>query len=183
MKPVSNDFAPYAFSVVLRSFISKAFPHELGHNMGAHHDRGNAPSPGAYDYSYGYYHPGQNFGTIMSYPGFFIPHFSNPLVDYNGVPTGIPEGDSNSADNAKTLNNTASTVSLFRQCNDDYTVLTVTKSGMGTGTVTSSPAGIDCGGDCSEGYPLGTNVTLTATPNADSTFAGWGGIWTAQMGW
>ena len=27
--------------------------------------------------------------------------------------------------------------------------LSVTKSGSGTGTVSSSPAGIDCGGDCS----------------------------------
>ncbi len=33
--------------------------------------------------------------------------------------------------------------------------LTVEKSGTGTGTVTSSPAGIDCGGDCEEEYPEG----------------------------
>lgn len=53
--------------------------------------------------------------------------------------------------------------------------LTVTKSGTGTGTVTSSPAGIDCGTDCSEVYNSGTVVTLTATPDAGSTFAGWSG--------
>ncbi len=34
--------------------------------------------------------------------------------------------------------------------------LTVTRSGAGSGTVTSSPAGIDCGGDCSESYASGT---------------------------
>jgi hypothetical protein len=53
--------------------------------------------------------------------------------------------------------------------------LTVTKAGTGDGTVTSSPAGITCGGDCSEAYPNGTSVTLTATPASGSTFAGWSG--------
>ncbi|MFN3480867.1 MAG: SBBP repeat-containing protein, partial [Thermodesulfovibrionales bacterium] len=53
--------------------------------------------------------------------------------------------------------------------------LTVTKTGTGSGTVTSSPAGINCGTDCSEPYASGTVVTLTATPNAGSTFAGWSG--------
>ncbi len=53
--------------------------------------------------------------------------------------------------------------------------LTVTTVGTGTGTVTSSPAGIDCGGDCSEDYDYNTGVTLTATADADSFFAGWSG--------
>ena len=60
-----------------------------------------------------------------------------------------------------------------------------------TGTVTSSPAGISCGGDCAEVYPAGTSVVLTAnpgvvmecrslgactTPTTDqSRFVGWGG--------
>jgi hypothetical protein len=37
--------------------------------------------------------------------------------------------------------------------------------GTGQGTVTSSPAGIKCGSDCSASYTAGTVVTLTATPN------------------
>ena len=39
--------------------------------------------------------------------------------------------------------------------------LTVAKAGTGSGTVTSSPAGINCGADCSEPYNSGTVVTLT----------------------
>ncbi len=53
--------------------------------------------------------------------------------------------------------------------------LTAAKAGSGTGTVTSSPAGIYCGTDCSEPYASGTSVTLTATPASGSTFAGWSG--------
>jgi hypothetical protein len=53
--------------------------------------------------------------------------------------------------------------------------LTVTKSGAGSGTVTSSPAGIDCGSDCEEVYDIGTSVTLSANAPAGSYFAGWGG--------
>ena len=53
--------------------------------------------------------------------------------------------------------------------------LTATKAGSGSGTVSSSPAGIACGADCSEPYLSGTTVTLTATPAADSTFTGWSG--------
>jgi subtilisin family serine protease len=54
-------------------------------------------------------------------------------------------------------------------------LLTVTTAGTGVGTVTSSPAGIACGADCSEPYDLNTVVTLTATPSADSVFSGWTG--------
>ncbi|MBI4690100.1 MAG: hypothetical protein HY754_07510 [Nitrospirae bacterium] len=53
--------------------------------------------------------------------------------------------------------------------------LTVSNSGTGTGKITSSPAGIDCGTDCSENYNHGTSVTLTATPETSSTFSGWSG--------
>lgn len=55
---------------------------------------------------------------------------------------------------------------------------------VGSGSVTSSPAGIDCTSDsdtgivtgrCGENFPSGTVVTLTATPRAGWTFSGWSG--------
>jgi Divergent InlB B-repeat domain len=59
-------------------------------------------------------------------------------------------------------------------------VLTVTKSGSGQGTVTSMPAGIDCGTDCNEPYNEGTSVTLTADPAASSSFKEWSGACTGS---
>jgi len=53
--------------------------------------------------------------------------------------------------------------------------LSVTRAGSGSGTVTSSPGGINCGADCSESYTSGTPVSLTATPASGSIFTGWGG--------
>ncbi len=75
------------------------------------------------------------------------------------------------SDGIVTVNANITCTAVFNQA---YT-LTVTKAGAGTGTVTSSPAGINCGADCSESYASGTVVTLTATPNAGSVFAGWSG--------
>ncbi len=51
--------------------------------------------------------------------------------------------------------------------------LTVSKEGRGAGTVTGE--GIDCGSNCAVESAENTAVTLTATPAADSTFAGWNG--------
>jgi hypothetical protein len=59
---------------------------------------------------------------------------------------------------------------------------TVTGSGIGTGTITSDVYGINCtstagveSGACSVTIPMGTTVTLTATPDGSSVFAGWTG--------
>lgn len=55
----------------------------------------------------------------------------------------------------------------------DRATLSVAKSGNGDGAVSGS--GINCGGDCSETYDVGTTVTLTAAENATSVFTGWSG--------
>ena len=47
--------------------------------------------------------------------------------------------------------------------------------GTGTGSVSSSPSGIDCPSDCSLTATSGTAITLVATPGLGSTFAGWSG--------
>ncbi|MBX3273976.1 MAG: hypothetical protein KF729_27170 [Sandaracinaceae bacterium] len=52
-------------------------------------------------------------------------------------------------------------------------VLRVVRDGTGSGTVTSAPAGIDCGGTCAAAFMRGAGVTLTAVAAPGSTFAGW----------
>lgn len=47
-------------------------------------------------------------------------------------------------------------------------------SGTGSGKISSSPGGTSCGSGCLS-FAAGTVVTLTATPNSGSTFAGWSG--------
>ncbi|MCP4423202.1 MAG: DUF11 domain-containing protein [Chloroflexi bacterium] len=115
-----------------------SFAHETGHNMGAHHDwyvegtSGSAFSP----YYHGYIDTTAGWRTIMSYTSHCtalgiscpkIPNFSNPDVDEGGNPTGVLIGTSDTcaigvinhpdcdADNRTVLNNTALTVSNFRQ--------------------------------------------------------------------
>lgn len=60
--------------------------------------------------------------------------------------------------------------------------LNVARAGSGSGTVTSAPAGIACGGTCAGNAPSGTAVTLTATPDSGSVFAGWSGACTNTTG-
>ncbi|MCX5790558.1 MAG: hypothetical protein NTX64_18980 [Elusimicrobia bacterium] len=51
--------------------------------------------------------------------------------------------------------------------------LRVGSNGAGSGTIASSPSGIDCGAICSYGFAAKTSVTLTATPASGSAFTGW----------
>lgn len=60
--------------------------------------------------------------------------------------------------------------------------LTVSKAGTGTGTVTSAPAGINCGSACSANFNSGVRVTLTPAAASGSTFAGWTGACTNATG-
>ncbi|MFM8943692.1 MAG: InlB B-repeat-containing protein, partial [Actinomycetota bacterium] len=57
--------------------------------------------------------------------------------------------------------------------------LTVSKSGNGTGALTSNPGGISCNNNCtgpaSAWYVENTSVTLTAAPATSSNFTGWSG--------
>jgi hypothetical protein len=65
-------------------------------------------------------------------------------------------------------------ISKTIQTIQQYT-LNITNAGTGTGTVISSPVGINCGSDCTEPYNAGTVITLTASSGGGSTFAGWSG--------
>jgi Divergent InlB B-repeat domain len=63
------------------------------------------------------------------------------------------------------------TTAVFAQAS----LITVTRSGSGSGVVTSATGGLSCGGTCSATFDPGQSVTLTATPDAGSRFGRWSG--------
>ncbi|MEO8461058.1 MAG: hypothetical protein ABI451_11060, partial [Dokdonella sp.] len=66
-------------------------------------------------------------------------------------------------------------VTLVIQSTATVFPLTISKIGDGTGTVTSSPSGINCGSICSGNFAANSTVTLTAAADANSVFTGWSG--------
>ena len=79
-------------------------------------------------------------------------------------------GDADCTDASVTMNANKSCTANFAQPN---AMLTVTK--VGSGSVSSTPSGINCGSICSYSFSMGGAVTLQATPSAGFTFAGWSG--------
>jgi hypothetical protein len=57
----------------------------------------------------------------------------------------------------------------------DTVVLNVELAGTGTGAVTSTPEGIDCGASCEVAFEQGAEVTLYHSPSPGSEFVGWSG--------
>ena len=117
----STGFAPNAFSVVERDCATtiQTFTHELGHNMGAHHDPFvSTGEPTMFAYSHGYVDLVGKFRTIMAYPDQCavvslscprIVSFSSPLFTSGGRVIGTAL----TSDNSQTLSLTGGTVANF----------------------------------------------------------------------
>jgi hypothetical protein len=105
-----------------------SFPHELGHNMGSHHNPENGSNP-TFSYGFGHYVNG-NYRTVMSYVDPCTsgctrhPYFSNPSVVFNNAPTGIE----NARDNARSINITADLIAVYR-----YSGMSLTLNGYNGG--------------------------------------------------
>jgi hypothetical protein len=130
MQDVSASFEPWAFGVNHYACIAPIpiLAHELGHNMGLGHDIYVDPFATPYTYSHGYVNQAAFVGgaeaskrwrTVMAYndqcaaAGFDCVHldrFSDPSLSYSSDPMGDPT----TADEARSLQNTASTVAGFR---------------------------------------------------------------------
>ncbi|MCI4624590.1 MAG: zinc-dependent metalloprotease [Candidatus Magnetoovum sp. WYHC-5] len=132
MTSLSNSFKVYAFSVVEYDCATGyyTFAHEMGHNMGAAHDR-NQSGSGLYEYSHGQQRPNAStpYRTIMAYsctgstscPR--VNYWSNPDITLYGKTTGQPTTAVDSADNHSTLNNSYSTIKDFRTSSESTTTV------------------------------------------------------------
>jgi hypothetical protein len=124
MNTLSSAFESSAFCIVARTCATGyySFAHEMGHNMGSHHDHANADSLGVYPYSFGYQSPSKAWRTIMAYncagtSCTRINYWSNPGLIWTstGELMGVAGTGPTAADNHSSLNNTAYTVANFRQ--------------------------------------------------------------------
>ena len=104
-----------------------------------------------------------NSGTVVTLTA--APGTGSTFVGWSGACTGTGTC-------AVTMSAAESVTATF---NTTTFALTVTKAGTGTGTVTSNPAGINCGTTCSANFASGSQVVLTAAAGTGSTFAGWSG--------
>ena len=105
----------------------KSFTHEIGHNLGAAHHRGEeGNSGGVYEYSFG---AGRSavFNTIMGeYRDAYeetVAVFSDPDSDCLGFPCGVSPEYSDSADNSRTLSNTKFIIASYEGRGFDYAAL------------------------------------------------------------
>jgi CSLREA domain-containing protein/uncharacterized repeat protein (TIGR01451 family) len=78
-------------------------------------------------------------------------------------------------DDPTTPNEATTTTTINDVPGETPPTLTVQRMGSGRGSVTSQPAGISCGRDCTEVYAEGATVVLRARPRSGTTFIGWGG--------
>lgn len=97
------SFAAFAFNVIARNCIADNYtlPHELGHNMGLRHDWYVDDNPSPFTDARGFVNVAGKWRTVMAYNNLCtanstsctrLPFFSNPAVQYNGTPLGVPLG-------------------------------------------------------------------------------------------
>ncbi len=92
-----------------------AFAHEIGHNLGAMHDRANAGTAvGAYPFGFGYGVRGV-FGTVMSYVTPRIGRYSDPDAVCNGLTCGVSETRTDSAHDELAIELARGDVASFRR--------------------------------------------------------------------
>lgn len=162
------------FSVSALNCISYgAFAHELGHNMGLHHDRehDSMTSTPIFPYAYGYrFTTSQGvFRDLMAYqPGNLINYFSNPNITFLSVPA----GQAGFSDNTLALNQTVSFTAGYRISGNEPVQPTPTPTRTPVPTIT--PTRTASATPTPTIIPTMTrtptpSITATATPTRAST--------------
>ncbi len=117
-------------------------------------------------------------GVTVKVDGRLFKNFKRFQVQRFLTLSGLPKGTfALSATASATDGRTVTVTRTYRACATKPPAsapkLSVAVVGTGRGTVTGSS--ISCPGKCAASYPAGRKVTLTATPDSGSRFAGWSG--------
>ncbi len=169
MTSVSASFESQAFSVTSRSCATGyySFGHELGHNMGAHHDWHVDSSTSPYIYNHGYVNIAAEWRTVMAYGNACsdvgasctrLKYWSNPNVNHEGAPMGVGGSTVGSAaHNALALSNTAYTVANFRDSSGNC------GGGGGCSEAPATPTGLAASNVGDTSFTAGWSASSTAT--------------------
>lgn len=171
--------------------VEDTFTHETGHNLGGSHDRYvlTNPLPGPTFYAAGYVDLTGKFRDTMAYDDkceannvdcLRLQYFSNPSLTYNGRPIGITASQPDAADVSRRVREIAPYVAQFHGLLSAPTTPVLSVLVSGTGTVTSSTGGIDCGVTCAASISGAQQVTLTASAPAGWSFSAWSGACTGS---
>lgn len=127
--PVTSEDVDSVYSVVKWSCARSNYTlaHEIGHNMGMHHDRSAEEAQQSPDCNFGYISPTSEFRTVMSYGDscgncrrvgtYSTPQFKSTEAGRFGVPCDAPpnsSGDYRRANNLEQFVTAAQVVSGFR---------------------------------------------------------------------
>lgn len=170
MNDLTTNFSAYAYNVVALDYAGdyltcspQTLAHEIGHNLGNQHNREANSSPPLLPFAYGYQSPKQTFRTIMAYncPGGCprINYWSNPDARLLGEPLGVDydRNSTRSADNSRSMAETALHVANFREnCTNDA-VPTPTNTPPANAKPTATPP--------ASSYPFGRKSYLPMIGN------------------
>lgn len=159
----------YGFTVVRWDLAvgNYTFAHEIGHNLGAQHDKATDQNP-YFEYGHGYRYAPANWRTIMAYPpGTRINYWSNPDKTLGGVPMGTVQQE----DNARVWDERAATVAAFRTPPPTLTVSISGPTSVGSGELGSWSANVS-GGSAPYSYTWYKNYNM-GSPFVVSTGSGY----------
>jgi peptidyl-Asp metalloendopeptidase len=135
----------YSISVLPCILTNLVFPHEIGHNMGAWHDRHVDPRKGN---NHGHINLEKKWRTVMAYPAHCwktlkedcpsVPYFSNPRMTYKEDRLGVEPGQENSADNVTAIRRNKRVVASYRPRADAKASSKGKPSGQATSTTSAS---------------------------------------------
>ncbi len=111
-----NDNIAYNVVTTESSISGFLFAHEIGHNLGAGHQKEDSNPLGLFDYSHAHEFEAEGPKRTIMYSHYSrgsIPHFSNPDILYKSHPTGEHEG-LEEANNALTISKIGKRIAEYR---------------------------------------------------------------------